>query len=77
MREEFKKRATFRMSEQLIEDEEIEAILKKRLTIKLMHFEHLNGAPSQIVSQLVLSAYVDNFDYFYQVSHNKYCVIQK
>ena len=64
----FHKRATFRMSEQLIEEEEIEATLKKRLTVKLMHFDHLSGAPSQIVSQLVLSAYVENFDYFYQVS---------
>jgi len=25
------------------------------------------GAPTQIVSQLMLQAYVDNYDYFYQV----------
>lgn len=50
-----------------MEEDEIEQVLKKRLTLKLMHFEHLEGAPTQIVSQLVLTAYVDNFDYFYQV----------
>eukprot|EP01038_Epipyxis_sp_PR26KG_P018120 gene18120-25474_t len=33
-----------------------------------MHFEHLEGLPSQVVSQLMLSAYMDNFDYFYQVN---------
>jgi hypothetical protein len=30
-----------------------------------MHFDHLDGAPSQVVSQLMLTAYMDNFDYFY------------
>ncbi len=67
MREEFHKRATFRMSEQLIESDEIDFILKKRLAIKLMHFDHLDGAPSQVVSQLVLAAHAEGFDYFYQV----------
>lgn len=68
MREEFKNRATYRMKEQFLSDEDITEILEHKLTLKLMHFDHLQGAPTQVVSQLVLSAYVDNFDYFYQVN---------
>jgi hypothetical protein len=60
----------------------IEKILSEQLTIKLAHFSHLEvalsplsllflmhrqGAPSQVVSQLMLKAYEDNYDYFYQV----------
>ena len=67
-RDEFHKRAAFRMSEQLMEPDEIEFLVKKRLGLRIMHFEHLDGAPSQIVSQLVSAAYVDNHDYFYQVN---------
>jgi hypothetical protein len=71
-RDEFQSRAGFRMSELQMEQPEIEAVLKTKLSLKLNHYDHLVGAPTQIVSQLVLSAYVDNFDYFYQVSvpHN-------
>lgn len=68
MRGAFQRRASFRMSEQLMDKDEIAEVLDKKLTLKLAHFEHLEGAPTQIVSQLVLAAYVDNFDYFYQVS---------
>jgi hypothetical protein len=68
MREEFKSRATYRMKELLMDDAEIETVLQKQLTLKLMHFDHLEGAPTQVVSQLMLAAYVDNFDYFYQVT---------
>lgn len=68
IREEFKNRATFRMSEQQLSDAAITTILEKQLLLKLMHFEHLEGAPTQVVSQLMLAAYVDNFDYFYQVN---------
>ena len=57
------------MSEQLMEEKSIDEVLQKRLSIKLMHFDHLDGAPSQIVSQLVLQAYSEGFDYFYQVTH--------
>lgn len=67
MRKEFKDRATFRMKEQLLDDSLIEEILISHLTLKLMHFDHLQGAPSQVVSQLMLAAYVENYDYFYQV----------
>jgi len=68
IREEFKHRATFRMTEQLMGDAAIATVLEKQLTLKIMHFDHLEGAPTQVVSQLMLSAYVDNFDYFYQVN---------
>lgn len=68
MREEFKHRAIFRMTEQMMTEETITAVLEKFLFIKLMHFDHLDGAPSQIVSQLVLTAYAEDFDYFYQVN---------
>ena len=67
LREEFRHRATYRMLEQLMDEEAINTVLSEQLSLKLMHFEHLEGAPSQVVSQLMLSAYVDNFDYFYQV----------
>jgi hypothetical protein len=68
MRSEFKNRATFRMQENLLSEQAIISVLEKELTLTLMDFEHLTGAPTQIVSQLVLKAYVDNFDYFYQVN---------
>jgi hypothetical protein len=55
------------MKEQLIEDSAVQDILDKLLLLKLMHFDHLTGAPTQVVSQLMLSGYTDNFDYFYQV----------
>ena len=67
LREEFRHRATYRMLEQLMEEADINAVLNDQLSLKLMHFDHLEGAPSQVVSQLMLSAYMDNFDYFYQV----------
>lgn len=67
IREEFRQRATYRMIEQLIDESTIKEVLETKLTLKLMHFDHLEGAPTQVVSQLMLSAYVDNFDYFYQV----------
>jgi hypothetical protein len=68
IREEFRHRASFRMTEQLMTDKAVAEVLEKFLTLKIMHFDHLEGAPTQVVSQLVLSAYVDNFDYFYQVN---------
>ena len=68
IREEFHHRATYRMNEQLMGDAAIAIVLEKYLLVKIMHFDHLEGAPTQVVSQLVLSAYVDNFDYFYQVN---------
>ena len=67
IREEFKKRATFRLKEQLIDDDIINDIFAHRLSLKILHFDHLTGAPTQVVSQVTLTAYVDNFDYFYQV----------
>jgi hypothetical protein len=67
LREEFRHRATYRMMEQLMDEAAINAVLSDQLSLKLMHFDHLEGAPSQVVSQLMLSAYMDNFDYFYQV----------
>eukprot|EP01040_Poterioochromonas_malhamensis_P009189 gene9189-9971_t len=67
-REEFKHRAIFRMSEQMMSEEVINNILEGQLSLKLMHFDHLDGAPSQIVSQLIVTAYADTFDYFYQVN---------
>lgn len=66
-REEFKHRATFRMSEQMMNEEAINKVLDSQLSLKLMHFDHLESAPSQIVSQLVVTAYAEKFDYFYQV----------
>ena len=72
MREEFKNRAVFRMKELLMDDADIDHVLVKQLGLKLMHFDHLEGAPTQVVSQLMLSAYVDNFDYFYQVRRYNY-----
>ena len=68
MRQEFKQRAIFRMTEQLMDKSSIDDVLEKRLSIKLMNFDHLEGAPTQVVSQLVLQAYSDSFDYFYQVN---------
>jgi hypothetical protein len=79
MREEFRHRATYRMLEQLMDEAAINAVLSDQLSLKLMHFDHLEGAPSQVVSQLMLSAYTDNFDYFYQVWYRlndlKMCVL--
>ena len=68
MRSEFRQRAIFRMKEQLMKEEEIEAMLDKKLTLKLQHFDHLEGAPTQVVSQLMLEGYADGYDYFYQVN---------
>lgn len=70
LREEFRHRATYRMLEQLMEETAINAVLNDQLSLKLMHFDHLEGAPSQVVSQLMLSAYKDDFDYFYQVRNS-------
>jgi hypothetical protein len=67
IREEFRHRATYRMLEQLMDEAAINAVLDDQLSLKLQHFDHLQDAPSQVVSQLMLSAYMDNFDYFYQV----------
>ena len=67
IREEFKSRAVFRMKEQLLEATAIQDVLDKLLFLKLMHFDHLTGAPTQVVSQLMLAGYTDDFDYFYQV----------
>jgi hypothetical protein len=68
-REEFKHRAIFRLSEQMMNEESINSILNNGiLSLKLMHFDHLESAPSQIVSQLVVTAYSDDFDYFYQIN---------
>ena len=55
-RAEFRRRAVYRMSEQLIEADEISLILKKRLALRLQHFEHLGGAPSQVGSAAVDAA---------------------
>jgi hypothetical protein len=68
MRDEFRQRAEFRMTEQLMDQKDIDAVTKEKLSLKLMHFEHLDGSPTQVVSQLVLQAYSENFDYFYQVN---------
>lgn len=73
-REEFKHRAIFRMSEQMMSEEVINSILEGQLSLKLMHFDHLDGAPSQIVSQLIVTAYADTFDYFYQVTSIASCL---
>lgn len=67
MREEFKNRAIFRMTEQMMDEVSINKVFSEQLAIKLMHFDHLEGAPSQVVSQLVLTGYSEGFDYFYQV----------
>jgi hypothetical protein len=68
MRDEFRHRAEFRLTEQLMEQKDIDVVIKEMLSLKLMHFDHLEGAPTQVVSQLVLQAYSENFDYFYQVN---------
>lgn len=68
MRGEFRRRATYRMTEQLMDEAAIDIVLEKRLSLKLMHFDHLDGAPTQVVSQLALQAYSDGFEYFYQVN---------
>jgi hypothetical protein len=68
-REEFKHRVVYRLSEQMVDEELVQQILGLPfVSVKLMHFDHLDGAPSQIVSQLVLTAYAEGFDYFYQVN---------
>ena len=67
-REEFRHRATYRMIEQQMDEQQINEVLDKQLSLKLMHFDHLRGSPSQVVSQVMLAAYTDNFDYFYQVN---------
>lgn len=68
LRAEFATRARRSLELQLMTPEQIEEILAHRLAIKLFHFEHLEGAPSQVVSQLMLYAYRENFDFFYQVN---------
>ena len=67
-REEFKNRATYRMIEQMMDEEGVNKVLNNLLSIRLLHFDGLAGSPSQVVSQLVLKAYDDGFDYFYQVN---------
>jgi hypothetical protein len=68
MREMFKSRAYMRLKDLLIDDLLITSILEHQLTLKLAHFDDLSGAPSQVVSQLMLTAYEEGFDYFYQVN---------
>eukprot|EP00607_Mallomonas_marina_P000424 CAMPEP_0182437390 /NCGR_PEP_ID=MMETSP1167-20130531/85012_1 /TAXON_ID=2988 /ORGANISM="Mallomonas Sp, Strain CCMP3275" /LENGTH=635 /DNA_ID=CAMNT_0024630287 /DNA_START=37 /DNA_END=1944 /DNA_ORIENTATION=- len=68
MRDHFHNRAVERMRDQQVDNVTIEAVMNRQLKVKIMHFEHLQGAPTQVVSQLVLQAYVDNYDYFYQVN---------
>jgi len=68
MRSEFSKRAAYHMTEQLMDEAAIKDVLANRLSVSLMHFEHLEGAPTQVVSQLVLKAYSQGYDYFYQVN---------
>jgi hypothetical protein len=68
LREEFKHRATFRMVEQMMAEQDVDEVLSKKLSLKIMHFDHLEGAPSQVVSQLVLAAHSEGFDYFYQIN---------
>ncbi len=68
LRTEFRARAAYRIKEQLVPEDEVDKILDKMLTLKLHHFDHLQGAPTQVVSQLMLDGYVDGFDYFYQVN---------
>lgn len=67
-RDEFRHRAIYRMTEQMMDETAINAVLSTLLSVKLMHFEDLAGAPSQIVSQLTLKAYGEGYDYFYQVN---------
>jgi hypothetical protein len=68
MREEFSRRAAYHMKQQMMDDVDVRDVLSKSLNMRLMHFEHLEGAPTQVVSQLVLKAYSDGYDYFYQVN---------
>lgn len=68
MREMFRTRAYQRLKEAMVEDALVTSILANQLTIKLAHFDDLGGAPSQVVSQLMLTAYEAGFDYFYQVN---------
>lgn len=68
IRAEFARRASIAFHSQLLTDDEISHILEKQLLIKLFHFDHLDGAPSQVVSQVMLQAYGDGFDYFYQIN---------
>lgn len=75
IREEFKQRAIYRMSEQMMNEEAINVVLEQQLSVKIAHFDHLDGAPSQVVSQLVLAAYSDQFDYFYQVIFYNFIII--
>lgn len=44
------------------------AVLQNRLHLKLMHFDGLQGAPSQVVVGLVNQAFADGCDYFFQVN---------
>ena len=68
LRTEFKTRATYRLKEQLLNNEEVDEVLTKKLLLKISHFDHLQGAPTQVVSQVMLEAYVDGYDYYYQVN---------
>jgi hypothetical protein len=67
-RDIFHSRAGYRMTEQLMDPDDIDFVLKKQLHLKLMDFAHLEGAPTQVVSQLTLAAHADGFDYFYQIN---------
>jgi hypothetical protein len=68
MREMFKSRAYMRLKDAMVDDALITSILEHQLSIKLAHFDDLQGAPSQVVSQLMLTAYETGYDYFYQVN---------
>jgi hypothetical protein len=68
IRDIFFNRAKYRLEEALLEASQVDLVLKEQLQIKIMHFGHLEGAPTQVVSQLMIAGYVDKFDYFYQVN---------
>ena len=66
-REEFKQRATFRMTEQLMEQKAIDEVIVDKLSIKLMHLIISRVLLHKLLVNL-LSTYSDGFDYFYQVN---------
>ncbi len=64
----FANRARYRLEETLLEASLVTSILENNLHIEIKHYQHLQGAPTQVVSQLMMAGYSENYDYFYQVN---------
>ncbi|CAM9129866.1 unnamed protein product [Discosporangium mesarthrocarpum] len=52
--------------------DEVKTVLKERLSLTLQHFDDTQGAPSRVVSKLIVQAHLDGADYMYQINDDTY-----